>query len=554
MPFSISRLLLFLAMGGLISLSFLAIQVLERDVQAYRTSNEEAIHWSAAQVEVELTRFLLALNRYHSGDEEVDNTEVNRRFDLLWSRTGLFRSGSIGERLRRSDEGLGAIPLTIATLQQNEEAVLNLQRGDDPTYNLLMREFSDLQNPLRRLSVKVLDREQDRYAQVRRTLLDSSRMTFWVWAATLLIAALLVGVMFLEARRYTRTIRETAKLADQAQAANRAKSRFLTMMSHELRTPMNGVMGLMALAKQSGLSEKQLRLIEQAERSGTQMVGLLGDILDFSDLQNEKLALDVVPFQPKQLADAVSSVLSGLTARTAVKLEINCCRSLPAWVEGDFARLRQTIVHFCAYFTDTVGTRDVRLIFAHDDRDLVIEIDLEAKEADQPGWQPEAIFGRAGADYGEFASDAVGPTIARGFVDSMGGSVRLRRENVGRASLVIRVPAPEVLPEQDCIRVETHSDTTALLLNAAIDGTRWRVWTPAMQFSRVAAVLLEVGGGQEKQALLRLRAEHPSALIVAIGMTEDPASFDACESVPLPSVTLNALMDKCPIDSKAAAS
>ena len=64
------------------------------------------------------------------------------------------------------------------------------------------------------------------------------------------------------------------------------------MMSHELRTPMNGVLGLIALAKQTGLTDAQKRLIEQAERAGAHMSSLLGDILDFSDLQTDRLEID----------------------------------------------------------------------------------------------------------------------------------------------------------------------------------------------------------------------------------------------------------------------
>lgn len=535
---------MFLAMGGLIALSFLAIRVLEEDVRAYRQSNQQAIHWSAAQVEVELSRFLLALSRYGDADDAVDKAEVNRRFDLLWSRTGLFRSGEIGERLRRSDQGLGAIPLTLATLQQYEESILNLERKDSIAKTHLLAEFAALQDPLRRLAVKVLAGEQARYAAVRGTLLDSSRMTFWVWAATLVLAALLVSIMFLEARRYKRLIRETARLAAEAQAANRVKSRFLTMMSHELRTPMNGVMGLMALAKQTGLSDKQLRLIEQAERSGAQMVGLLGDILDFSDLQNERLVLDNVPFQPRVLGEAVIQGMKSQSSARALNMSSECPNAVPDWVEGDFVRLRQAILHCCTYFADTVGTRDIRLVFAHDDRHLIIEIDIEAHETDQPGWQPEAIFGSSASHRGEFASDVVGPTIARGLVGVMQGTLRMRRTVPGRASLHVRVPAPEIAPQRDCIRVDTHSDTTGLLLQAAIDETVWQIWNQRLSASRVAAVLLEAADEQDARLVNRLRSEHPGAVVIGIGVCGDPSLFDAVCRVPLSPGELNDLVER----------
>ena len=69
------------------------------------------------------------------------------------------------------------------------------------------------------------------------------------------------------------------------------------MMSHELRTPMNGVLGQLALAKSQGMPEKQLRLVEQAERSGQRMIGMLIDILDFSALQENQLAIDRRAFE-----------------------------------------------------------------------------------------------------------------------------------------------------------------------------------------------------------------------------------------------------------------
>ena len=60
---------------------------------------------------------------------------------------------------------------------------------------------------------------------------------------------------------------------------------------------MNGVLGQLALAKSQGMPEKQLRLVEQAERSGQQMIGMLLDIRDFSALQENQLAIDRRAFE-----------------------------------------------------------------------------------------------------------------------------------------------------------------------------------------------------------------------------------------------------------------
>ena len=542
-PFAITRVLLFVALGGLIALSFLAIRVLERDVQAYRESNQEAIHWSSAQVEVELNRFILELSRFVHGQEGATVATVNDRFDILWSRTGLFRSGEIGRRLREYDEGLSTIPLVLARLDQHEQSIVNLQAGMTDVNKAVLSDFLALRDPLRRLSVKVLSGEQQRYANVRKNLLSSSRMTFWVWVATLVLTAVLIGIMLTESRRYVRLIRQSAKLAEEAQAATRAKSRFLTMMSHEIRTPMNGVMGLMALAKQTGLNERQARLIEQAERSGEKMVQLVTDILDFSDLQTERAQMSETAFAPYDLGQEVVAELRDLVARNGLELEVDIDPENPNWVRGDFQRLRQVIVHFATYFVETIGSRDMQLRIRHDSGCLECTLDIDAQDVDRPGWQPEAIFGHDGSGYSDFASDAVGPMIARGLVDLMDGQVRMTRSISGRASLVMLIPADEMDPVRDSVRIETQSDTTALLLRAALREASIRVWEPAMTAPRVFACMVETGGDDEAERVAQLRSAHPGAQIVSVGETSDARLYDAGCSLPVDAKLLAQILN-----------
>ena len=542
-PFAITRVLLFVALGGLIALSFLAIRVLERDVQAYRESNQEAIHWSSAQVEVELNRFILELSRFLHAEDGVTVAIVNDRFDILWSRTGLFRSGEIGRRLREYDAELAAIPLILARLDQHEQAIVNLQGGMTAQNKAVLADFIALRDPLRRLSVKVLSGEQQRYASVRKNLLSSSRMTFWVWVATLVLTAVLIGIMLTESRRYIRMIRQSAKLAEEAQAANRAKSRFLTMMSHEIRTPMNGVMGLMALAKQTGLNDRQARLIEQAERSGEKMVQLVTDILDFSDLQTEKVQMSEVAFAPYDLGQGVSTELAGLITRNGLNFEVDADPDNPNWVRGDFQRLSQIIVHFATYFVETIGSRDLHLLIRHDGGCLECTLDIDAQDVDRPGWQPEAIFGHDGSGYSDFASDAVGPMIARGLVDLMGGQVRMTRSVSGRASLVMLVPAAEIDPIRDSVRIEAQSDTTALLLRAALRDAAIRIWEPAMAAPRVYACMLEAGGDDEAERVAQLRSAHPGARLVSVGQTALSGLYDAQCTLPVDTKTLVQVLD-----------
>ena len=287
-------------------------------------------------------------------------------------------------------------------------------------------------------------------------LLQDTAMFFATIAGGLLLIFLIVFWILMRSRANQRLLAEQEKAneqlqaaAEQAEAASRAKTEFLSHMSHDIRTPINGIMGMTGIAlKNIGNEERVLDCLQKIDGSSQHLLSLVNDVLDMSRIESGKTTMNRESFNLRQCLENCASIISGQLVDRDVELIRDFDGITAPGVIGDELHLRQIFINILGNsvkFTPDGGSITFRAreegdengkrIFAFEMSDTGIGMSKE--------FLPklfEAFSQEAGGSRTTYKGTGLGMAITKSFVDLMGGTVEVESELNRGTKFLVKIP------------------------------------------------------------------------------------------------------------------
>ena len=311
--------------------------------------------------------------------------------------------------------------------------------------------------------------------------------------------------------------KEMAVLAEQAQAASKAKSTFLSNMSHDIRTPMNAIIGFTNIALHQDSVPEMHSCLKKIEESSDHLLSLLNDVLDLSRIESGKVEFSPVPANITAVTDSVIEIVKGMLLNRELNFEVHREPLQNPYVMTEPVRIREILVNIlnnAVKFTKDGGTirfdagnrpgadaQHIVICYRIKDTGIGMSEDFQKKIFDEFAQEENGVRT-------QYKGTGLGMPISKKYIELMGGTITVdSRKGVG-TTFTVEIP-------MELTNAEKVEKTKPFVQHNDLKGIKVLLAEDNDLNAELATILLEdlgmtVTRAADGQEVVDLFAEHPA--------------------------------------------
>lgn len=249
---------------------------------------------------------------------------------------------------------------------------------------------------------------------------------------------------------------------EEAEEANRTKSRFLAHMTHEFRTPMNAILGYTRLLEDTAAGAEDREKLELVARHGEHLLDLVNDLLDLSRLESGRVRPTYQTFGLGEMVNEVAEAFALDAASKGLRLESTTEIPRSEMVVGDRDRIRQILYNLLSNAVKFCNTGGVTIGVRRPGAEEEVEFAVSDTGPGIPDDRRESIFSpfeRAEHGVSNAPGTGLGLAICRELAALLGGTVTLTATSEAGSTFVLRLPLPRTDQHAGIPDIERRSKT-----------------------------------------------------------------------------------------------
>ena len=355
------------------------------------------------------------------GATVIPSSKIN-----LLNESSLTKSLSFAEMAKRQELGM-------FTTRGNRRAATIINKAIDQS--------SDILNGV----VLALNSVSEKKMTLQDVLAEYAGLVTGVSFAIIFVLLLLVYSLLVSRKKQMEALKE----AQNANAANIAKTTFLNHMSHDIRTPMNAIVGFTDIALKLKPDRKVENYLKKIRQSSEYLMTLINDVLDISRIESGKLEYKPVPVDLGDMVNTVLSIARGYTENRDLIFTVSTEKLKNPYVMADELRIREVLLNIISNavkFTKDGGT----ISFAaesrpgKDEQHIIVRFRISDTGIGMSEEFQTRIFDEFSQENNgartSYKGTGLGMAIAKRYVDLMGGKIEVSsRQGVG-STFTVEIP------------------------------------------------------------------------------------------------------------------